>query len=68
MPRTKKKRGGNRKKRKTRKGKGKGVGKNLVGFKVIEWLNIHANAMATVNLPADATPFMKAFKVEFKKI
>ena len=52
-------------KKTTRKGT---VSKKYAGLKVIEWIDKQVNSMATIKLPLNATPFMKAFQREFKKM
>lgn len=56
-----------RKKQKNKTKKGRGIGK-YAGLKVIEWVDKHVNAMATVKLSANSTPFMKEFQTQFKKM
>ena len=60
-------RGRRKKKPKNKTKKGRGVGK-YAGLKVIEWVDRHVNAMATVKLPSNASSFMKEFQKEFKKM
>ena len=60
----------NQSRRKEVRSRGKGTRKNReegkvgkhAGHALIEWLEKHVDAMTSIKLPSDATPFKKNFK------